>query len=499
MSVIGIDLGTTNSCVAVIKGRGVEVIANAEGDRVTPSVVFFPESSEPIVGAHARRRLGDSPERVAVATKRLMGRLASDKGVQDLAVGYDIVAGPVGEAMLSIGGRTIAPEKVAAYILADLRQAAEDATSEKVTGAVITVPAYFNDAQRRATTRAAELAGLPLLALLKEPTAAAMAYGMDRRDKKKIAVFDLGGGTFDISVMEIGQDVHQVLGVCGDAALGGEDFDKRIADILFKRFKDMYKSDLARTPSNVARFMVEARRAKHELSRSNHSEINIPFIDKDPQSGVERHLNVKLSRADIETATIDLIKKTLGPCNQAFKDAAMKPHNIQDVLLVGGMTRMPKVQEVVNGFFAKIPCKGVNPDEAVAVGAALHAAVKAGLRVAPQLFDINSIPIGVGLKDGSIDVLIPRKEPLPVRRIGRYTTSRDEQDNVKITIYQGETGRTVTDQKLGEFEMEGIAPAPAGQPDIEVAFDLGTDGLLEVLATDIATGKAIPVQNFRVL
>jgi molecular chaperone DnaK len=497
MSVIGIDLGTTNSCLAVIKGRGAEVIVSAEGGRVTPSAVYYPEEGPALVGAGARRFVEIYPDRVAIATKRLIGRRADDPTLSRLKLGYEIVADKDGWAALKLADRIVTPVEIAAAVISTLKQAAEDALGRPVEGVVVTVPAYFNADQRAATKRAAEAAGAKLLALLAEPTAAAMAYGLDRREKRRVAVYDLGGGTFDFSILEIGDDVLEVKAVAGDSALGGEDFDQALAQHFFSIYRDSYGVDLTDVSMHRGRFLFEAQRAKHELSGIESYGACILFVDKDPDSGTERHFKGTVTRKDLERLTEPLIQRTLEPCRQALADAGLTPLDIDEVVLVGGMTRMPRVQAVVEQFFGRKPSKKVNPDEAIAVGAALHAAVRAGRRASPQLFDVNPIGLGIVREDGTVEMLIDRNTPLPVRRVGMFTTAHDNQPCVTVQVCQGENEVALNNTPIGRFDLDELPPEPAGTPNIAVSIDMDTDGVLELTAKDLRTGKETPVQRYR--
>ena len=487
--IIGIDLGTTNSCVAVMEGGDAKVIANVEGNRTTPSMVAFTDSGERLVGQTAKRQAITNPDNTVYAVKRLIGRKYDSPEVQrDIKISpFKITKASNGDAQVTVKGKDYSAAEISSMILQKMKQTAEEHLGEKVTDAVITVPAYFNDSQRQATKDAGKIAGLNVQRIINEPTAASLAYGLDKKKDEKIAVFDLGGGTFDISILEIGDGVFEVKATNGDTHLGGEDFDQRVMDYLADEFKKDQGIDLRNDKMALQRLKEGAEKAKIELSTSMETDVNLPFITADASG--PKHMNIKLSRAKLEALVDDLVEKTVEPCNIALKDAGMKPSDIDEVILVGGMTRMPKVQEKVKGIFGKDPHKGVNPDEVVAVGAAIQGGVLKGDVKDVLLLDVTPLSLGIETLGGVFTKLIEKNTTIPTKKSQIFSTAADNQPAVSIHVLQGEREMAANNKTLGRFELVGIPPAPRGMPQIEVTFDIDANGIVNVSAKDLGTGK----------
>ncbi|ONA19897.1 molecular chaperone DnaK, partial [Burkholderia pseudomallei] len=493
--IIGIDLGTTNSCVAIMEGNQVKVIENSEGARTTPSIIAYMDDNEVLVGAPAKRQSVTNPKNTLFAVKRLIGRRFEEKEVQkDIGLmPYAIIKADNGDAWVEAHGEKLAPPQVSAEVLRKMKKTAEDYLGEPVTEAVITVPAYFNDSQRQATKDAGRIAGLEVKRIINEPTAAALAFGLDKAEKgdRKIAVYDLGGGTFDVSIIEIadvdGEMQFEVLSTNGDTFLGGEDFDQRIIDYIIGEFKKEQGVDLSKDVLALQRLKEAAEKAKIELSSSQQTEINLPYITADASG--PKHLNLKVTRAKLEALVEDLVERTIEPCRTAIKDAGVKVSDIDDVILVGGQTRMPKVQEKVKEFFGKEPRRDVNPDEAVAVGAAIQGQVLSGDRKDVLLLDVTPLSLGIETLGGVMTKMINKNTTIPTKHAQVYSTADDNQGAVTIKVFQGEREMAAGNKLLGEFNLEGIPPAPRGVPQIEVTFDIDANGILHVGAKDKATGK----------
>ncbi|TMB52291.1 MAG: molecular chaperone DnaK [Deltaproteobacteria bacterium] len=492
--VIGIDLGTTNSVVAIMEGGDPVVLTNAEGSRITPSVVAFTESGERLAGQIARRQAITNPENTIFAIKRLIGRRFEDAEVQKAmkVLPYKIVRADNGDAWVEVRGRRYSPAEISAFILQKMKQTAEDHLGEKVTDAVVTVPAYFNDSQRQATKDAGKIAGLNVLRIINEPTAASLAYGLDKKKDEKIAVFDLGGGTFDMSILEIGEGVFEVKATHGDTFLGGEDFDQRVMDYLADEFKKDQGIDLRKDRMALQRLKEAAEKAKCELSTVTETDINLPFITAD-QSG-PKHLTMKLTRAKLEALCADLLDRLEGPCVTALKDAGLTTRQIDEVVLVGGMTRMPAVQARVKKLFSKEPHRGVNPDEVVAVGAAIQGAVLRGEVKDVLLLDVTPLSLGIETLGGVFTKLIEKNTTIPTRKSQIFSTAADNQSAVTIRVFQGEREMAADNKLLGQFDLVGIPPAPRGIPQVEVTFDIDANGIVHVGAKDLGTGKEQSIQ-----
>ena len=485
--IIGIDLGTTNSCVAVMEGGNPVVIQNAEGSRTTPSVVAFTKTGERLIGQVAKRQAITNPENTVFSIKRFMGRKHREVGTEIKTVPFKVVEGANGDARVKIQDKEYSPPEISAMVLQKMKQTAEDYLGHKVTEAVITVPAYFNDSQRQATKDAGRVAGLDVKRIINEPTAASLAYGLDKKRDEKIAVYDLGGGTFDISILELGEGVFEVKATNGDTHLGGDDFDKRVIDWIVSEFKKQEGIDLSKDSMALQRLKESAEKAKCELSTALETTINLPFITADASG--PKHLNLTLTRSKLEQLVDDLIGRTIEPCKKALADASLSPTDINEVILVGGMTRMPKVQETVRKLFGKEPHKGVNPDEVVAVGAAIQGGVLAGDVKDVLLLDVTPLSLGIETLGGVFTRLIERNTTIPTKKSEIFTTAENNQTSVEVHVLQGERPMAIDNKTIGRFHLDGIPPAPRGMPQIEVGFDIDANGILNVSAKDRATGK----------
>lgn len=486
--IIGIDLGTTNSCVAVMEGNEPVVIQNSEGGRTTPSVVAFTKDGERLVGAPAKRQAITNPDKTVASVKRFMGRKFDEVKEETSQVAYKIVKADDGTARVQIGDRMYAPQEISAMVLQKMKQTAEEYLGEKVTEAVITVPAYFNDAQRKATQEAGKIAGLEVKRIINEPTAASLAYGLDKKDTDQtIAVYDLGGGTFDISILELGDGVFEVKSTNGDTHLGGDDFDQRVINFLADEFKKEEGIDLRKDPMAMQRLKDAAEKAKIELSSSQKTNVNLPFVTA-TQEG-PKHLNIDLSRSKFEQLVDDLVKRSITPCEKALKDAGLQKSDIDQVILVGGSTRIPKIQEAVKEFFGKEPSKGVNPDEVVAIGAAIQGGVLSGDVEDVVLLDVTPLTLGIETLGGVMTPLIEANSTIPTSKSQTFSTAADNQSSVEIHVLQGERAKAADNRTLGRFHLDGIPPAPRGVPQIEVTFDIDSNGVLNIKAVDKGTGK----------
>jgi molecular chaperone DnaK len=486
--IIGIDLGTTNSCVAVMEGGEPVVVTNQEGSRVTPSVVAFTRAGERLVGLTAKRQAVTNPKNTVYSIKRFMGRKYSEVRDEIGEVPYEVINGPNGDARIKAAAKEYSPPEISSMILLKMKQTAEEYLGEKITDVVITVPAYFNDSQRQATKDAGKIAGLNVKRIINEPTAASLGYGLGKKKDERIAVFDLGGGTFDISILEISDGVFEVKSTNGDTHLGGDDFDQRVIDWLAEEFKREYGIDLRNDAMALQRLKEAAERAKCELSSALETAINLPFITADANG--PKHMNITLTRSKLEQLVDDLVERTVGPCKAALADAKMEPSDIDEVILVGGQTRMPKVQEVVKKIFGKEPHKGVNPDEVVAAGAAIQGGVLGGDVKDVLLLDVTPLSLGIETKGGVFTKIIERNTTIPTKKSEIFTTAEDSQTIVEVHVLQGEREMAAANKSIGKFKLTGIPPAPRNVPQIEVAFDIDADGILNVSAKDMATGKA---------